>query len=67
MMDQTPEMMTFSDFLNRYSVSRTTAYREANAGRLRLTKLGTATRVTRADAEAWRTALPVRTGSAAHG
>ena len=57
-----PELMTLNEFLARYSISRTQAYREANAGRLKLTKLNTATRIARADAEAWVAALPIRTG-----
>ena len=44
-----PELMTMGEFLARYSIGRTTAYREVAAGRLKLRKLGTATRVARAD------------------
>lgn len=60
-----PELMTMGEFLARYSIGRTTAYREAAAGRLKLRKLGTATRIARADAEAWAANLPSRTGEAA--
>lgn len=59
------ELMTVSDFLTRYSISRTEFYRQVNAGRIRLTKLGSASRVARADAEAWLASLPAQTGEAA--
>ena len=62
----TPELMTVGDFLTRYSISRTEFYRQCNAGRIRLTKLGCASRVSRADAEAWVASLPVKTGEAAN-
>jgi hypothetical protein len=60
-----PELMTMGEFLARYSIGRTTAYREVAAGRLKLRKLGTATRIARHDAEEWASALPVREGAAA--
>lgn len=60
-----PEMMTVADFCARYSLGRTTLYREVAAGRLKLRKLGTATRIARADAEAWAQRLPSRSGEAA--
>jgi excisionase family DNA binding protein len=60
-----PELMTVGDFLARYSIGRTTLYREVAAGRLRLRKLGSATRIARNDAEAWAQRLPVREGEAA--
>lgn len=60
-----PELMTMGEFLARYSVGRTTAYREVAAGRLRIRKLGSATRVAREDAERWMASLPIRGGEAA--
>ncbi len=60
-----PELMTVADFLARYSIGRTTAYREVAAGRLKMRKLGSATRIARADAEAWASRLPIRAGEAA--
>ena len=60
------ELMTVADFLSRYAISRTEFYRQANAGRIRITKLGNASRVSRADAEAWVTSLPVKQGRAAN-
>ena len=60
-----PELMTVADFLTRYSLGRTSFYREVAAGRLTLRKFGTASRVARTDAEAWANSLPTRTGEAA--
>lgn len=54
-----PHLMTVADFLARYSISRTSFYREVSAQRIRIRKFGTATRITREDAEAWAAALPV--------
>jgi len=62
---ETPELMTMGEFLARYSIGRTTAYREVAAGRLKLRKLGSATRIARVDAEAWANSLPIREGEAA--
>lgn len=59
------ELMTVAEFLSRYSCSRTEFYRQVNAGRIPLVKLGTASRVTRQDAEAWAASLPVRQGAVA--
>jgi hypothetical protein len=60
-----PELMTLADFRQRYSISNTQLYREVAAGRLRLRKLGTASRIAREDAEAWAASLPIREGEAA--
>jgi hypothetical protein len=54
-----PELMTVADFCARYSIGKTSAYREAKLSRLKLRKYGTATRIARADAEAWAASLPV--------
>lgn len=59
-----PELMAMAEFCTRYRCGRTTAYREAKAGRLKLRKLGTATRIARIDAEAWAASLPTREGGA---
>lgn len=59
-----PELLTVADFLTRYSIGRTSFYREVQAGRIRLRKMGTASRIARADAEAWAKSLPVREGAA---
>ncbi len=55
------ELLRVPVFLSDYSISRTEFYRQVKAGRIRLTKLGSASRVSRADAEAWAASLPVQT------
>ena len=45
------------EFCNRYSVSRSTFYREIEAKRLSVFKVGTRTLIAKADAEAWFSAL----------
>lgn len=60
-----PELLTVADFLARYSIGKTSFYREVAANRIRIRKFGTATRIARADAEAWAASLPSREGEAA--
>lgn len=60
-----PELLTVADFLARYSIGRTSFYREVAARRIPIKKYGTATRIARADAEAWADSLPIREGEAA--
>lgn len=60
-----PELMTVADFCIRYSCGKTSVYREAAKGRLKLRKFGTATRIARTDAETWAASLPVIDGGAA--
>lgn len=62
---ETPELLTVADFCARYSIGRTSLYREVNAGRLKLRKFGSATRIARTDAEAWAANLPGYNGKAA--
>ncbi|MGD9664717.1 MAG: hypothetical protein AB7U34_05885 [Novosphingobium sp.] len=62
-MDTLPELMTLADFRRRYSISNTQLYREVQAGRLRLRKMGAASRIARTDAEAWAASLPIREGA----
>jgi excisionase family DNA binding protein len=52
-----PEAYTVAEFCQAYRISRAHFYREANAGRLRLTKTGAKTLVLREDAERWRRSL----------
>ena len=59
------ELLKVSEVCTRYSIGRTTLYREVTAGRLKLRKMGTATRIAREDVEAWMAALPTVTGAAA--
>ncbi len=55
---------TIAEFLRIYSIGRTTAYRAVQNGKLRLTKLGRASRIAKADAEAWARSLPTIGGGA---
>lgn len=61
-----PELMTVADFLVRYRIGRTSFYREAAkpGSLLKLRKFGSATRIARADAEAWVNSLPIVDGGA---
>lgn len=58
-------LLTVGEFLTRYKVSRSNFYREVQAGRILLRKMGTASRISREDAEAWANALPVGKGAGA--
>lgn len=62
---EVPELMKVADFCARYSIGKTSLYREASAGRIRLRKFGAATRIAREDAERWAASLPVSEGDAA--
>jgi len=65
MVNPTPELMTVAHFCDRYSIGKTSFYREVNAGRLKTRKFGAATRIARADAETWAENLPYSEGEAA--
>lgn len=60
----TKELLTPAEFEATYNISHTTFYREVNAKRIRIIKIGRATRVTRQDAEAWLAAKIAETVSA---
>lgn len=53
---------TVTEFLRSYAISRTEFYRQVNKGKIRLTKLGTASRISKADAQAWAASLPTYAG-----
>jgi hypothetical protein len=58
-MNDTPELAyRFTDFLRKAGISRTKAYDEINAGRLRARKRGSSTIITAADAKAYLDSLP---------
>ena len=56
--DRMKRLLKIPELLELYSISRTAFYREVNDGRLLLTKIGKASRVTFEDAEAWAASLP---------
>jgi excisionase family DNA binding protein len=51
------DLITIKDFCERFSVSRTTFYRQHAAGTLPVRKVGRATRIRVVDAEAWAAKL----------
>lgn len=58
-----PQLFSINDFCHRFSVSRSQAYRIISRNELRLRKIGTASRISRADAEAWARNLPICAGA----
>lgn len=57
-------LFTVAEFCDQYSCGKTSLYREAAAGRLKLRKFGAATRIAIEDAEEWAASLPVIEGGA---
>ena len=58
------ELLTVADFCETYKIGKTSLYREAAAGRIKLRKFGAATRIAREDAETWAASLPIIVGGA---
>ena len=56
---------TIAEFIRLYSVPRTSLYRLVRQGKLRLHKLGRASRIAKADAAAWAQSLPTVDGGGA--
>ena len=56
------QFYTVNEFLKSYAISRTEFYRQVNKGKIRLTKLGTASRIAKADAQDWAASLPTYAG-----
>ncbi|WP_155935352.1 helix-turn-helix domain-containing protein [Methylobacterium sp. 10] len=50
---------TVAEFMAAYGISRTRTYREIGEGRLIARRIGGRTMITRDDAEAWLSAIPV--------
>ena len=55
---------SIAEFLRIYSTSRTSLYRAVNAREIRITKIGRASRIAKADAKAWADRLPTTGGEA---
>lgn len=55
---------SIAEFLRIYSMGRTSLYRAANAGQIRITKIGRSSRIAKADAKAWADSLPTTRGQA---
>ena len=60
------ELLTVAEFKSRYRISHSAFYREVAANRIPIRKIGRATRVVLADAEAWASSLPTRIGEVAN-
>ena len=61
------QLLTVQEFKDRYSISHSAFYREVAANRIHIKKIGRATRISIADAEAWAAALPTRGGEVSNG
>jgi predicted site-specific integrase-resolvase len=48
-----PTLITVAAFCNAYSISRSSLYRQFNAGLIPIVKCGRSTRIRTADAERW--------------
>ncbi len=55
---------SIAEFLRIYAMGRTSLYRAVNAGQIRITKIGRASRIAKADAKAWADSLPTTGGEA---
>jgi len=55
---------TISEFLREYPMGKTSLYRAVKAGQIRITKMGRASRIAKADAQAWAASLPTIGGGA---
>lgn len=52
------ELTPVQEFLHKFSIPRTSFYREVNTGRLKTVKRGRRTFITRAAADKWLKSLP---------
>lgn len=59
-------LMTVRDFLDEYPMARSTFYKLVQDGQIAITKIGRATRISRAHADAWAATLPVICGRGAN-
>jgi hypothetical protein len=50
---QLKSLMTLAQFQDEFAMSRSATYREIGARRLRLTKIGRASRIAATDAQSW--------------
>jgi excisionase family DNA binding protein len=55
----TNKLLTIRQACEEYGLSRSSLYREVDAGRLSLRKIGKSSRIARDDLDAWLAALPV--------
>jgi excisionase family DNA binding protein len=55
---------SIAEFLRIYPMGKTSLYRLVKAGQLRIVKIGRASRIAKADAQAWAATLPTFGGEA---
>ncbi|GGE05592.1 hypothetical protein GCM10011529_09970 [Polymorphobacter glacialis] len=55
---------SIAEFLRIYALGRTSLYRAAKAGQIRITKIGRSSRIAKSDAKAWADSLPTLSGEA---
>lgn len=60
------QFLTVAEFKERYRLSHSQFYREVAKG-LPIRKIGRATRIALADAEAWAASLPTQSGEVSNG
>lgn len=60
-----PKLLSIKEACAEYGLSRSALYREVDAGRLIMRKIGKSSRIARDDLEAWTAALPVTGGKLA--
>lgn len=61
------QLLTVAEFKDRYKISHSAFYREVAAHRIPIRKIGRATRISVADAEAWAASLPTHGGELSNG
>ncbi|MBA4044756.1 helix-turn-helix domain-containing protein [Erythrobacter tepidarius] len=61
------QLLTVAEFKDRFKISHSAFYREVAANRIPIRKIGRATRIAVADAEAWAASLPTQGGEASNG
>lgn len=60
------QLLTVAEFKDRFKISHSAFYREVAANRIPIRKIGRATRIALADAEAWAASLPTQGGEASN-
>lgn len=59
-------LLAVAEFKDRFKISHSAFYREVAANRIPIRKIGRATRIALADAEAWAASLPTQGGEASN-
>lgn len=58
------ELLTVAEACDNFRIGRSTFYREVAKGKIAIRKIGTSSRVSRADMDAWLESLPIIRGIA---